>query len=1435
MSKLTVHSVCPKGPIYPKLLHFQNGCPTQDFETNCVVLQDQNKSRTIIMETSELVYGGKEEEEDSGTTLILARDRISGNVRLIEVGSANMKPLTETYLDDLEHQREAKEHRKIRKMGSKNTKTPNILNDVQMDTGQIIQRNTFENLVTNIGIGELDIIIDKEVTEDEFLEFEKKQLEQQKKIRINLETESEQTDMEVMDQQNITVEENYCEEFHIPPINRGACKVEDVYHIEKILSKYDYEKISQELEENNYMADLHPYIKSYMKDRQLSRQLMVLAVYASCLIKYLHASREQIRTSKFKICQHSKTLNDILMKKFTELAVIGSKNIEEKIICHIIVLMLILNNYRFYLAPLCIAMGIPKRFNIKELVHFTGASVVTCEIGKQVVLRLPLVKKPHSTSDKSTVCDDTDSHKQLKEERRFKISKDLIQSVSKVHNETGTDQIETVTANDTVNNDLSINGKPDLDDFYLPSINRDATQVEHVYHVEKILSKDEYEQIYREFVENKDTADLHPYILPFIENATQSLQSTVLALYTSELLKFLHVDKGEIMKNYFILCHNSKTLNNIIMDRFTTLVMFKRTRLQDMKDKIVCHIIVFTLILSNFSFKLMPLFKSIKANYNHMMKMIALIGASIINEDSEMTVQLKLPLVPKPQAPIRKTKPHKIDMNLQHKDDSEIDPDEFYVPFLNREATNVEDVYVIKEIFSEDEYLQIFFELAEHNYLGDLHPYIQQFVENKTLSLEFTVLAVYASDLIKFLHASLSEIRNVNYIISHHSKTLNAILFEGFTELVQYKGQKRAEISRSRAMRRKLVCHIIVCTLILNNFQFKMDSFLDEIKMEKIQEPLRKLVSFAAATIEVGDDGTMVKLKLPLVPKTRETIRRKNAQIIKMDLKRKGDWEEAETVKIDPDDFYLPTIDRQATEVEDVYPVEEILPKDEYGTIYSELTESDENVENIIDPDDDVLNTRNNISGASKYPLQHDVEKGNEKPKTENVDQEDLSDNEDIKDADDVYLPPINRKATKLEDVYPLEKLFSKDTYKKIDCELKDNYKKDLHPCIQSLVKKKSLSSELTVLAVCASSLIKHVNSLGREIKKATYRICPNSKTLNDILIKGFTEIVKYQNNKKYKVNVRIKSEKMKTKSVCYIMICILILNNFHFKLDLLNDALKKTACGFRFMLESVRLIGASIENSDGGTIVKLQLPSAPTQLPLKPLDRKIDLSKYDIIDPDDFYVPPINREATELENVYLVDKIFSKSKYKKIYCDLEKSDYIEDLHPYIQSIIENKSLSLQSTVLAVYASELIKFIHVPSSQIRKNDFKICHISKTLNKILMKGFTEFSEYKSGGNRKYVFRISSPDLKGKMACHVIVCVLILNNFQCELEPLSAAVKHNKNISNVQGMVRLVGASIVDGENGKLVQLKLPLAPKTQVTRRKQSTKIIARLSKRSKNS
>ncbi|XP_063391862.1 uncharacterized protein LOC134677357 [Cydia fagiglandana] len=1995
MSELTVHSVCTKGPIYPTLLYFQNGRPTKEFETNCAVLQDKNKSRTIVMEASELVYAGNEEKEDSGKILILARDRISGKVRLIEVDSAYLKPLTKTDLDHLEHQHDVQA--KHSKMVSKKNKTLNKLN-AQRDTGQTDNLVACNNSIGEVDIqptdreinrGELDCLQQQhEISSSEFLEFERKKLEQREKLKINVLTamEPEQTEMEAKKQKNAPVKrgatkvrgvhhkkklklplvlkphtrlkkpklnivkkdfvkrKDYNEidpdEFYVPFLNREATTLEDVYVIKKIFSEDEYFQIYSEVAEIIYLDDLHPYIQQFVENKTLSLEFTVLAVYASVLLKFLHTSLDEIQTGNSKICQHSKTLNEILLTRFTECvqyekrkSITRSRAMRNKIVCHIIVCTLILNDFQFEMDSLSDVIE-RKRKNhepLPKLVSLVAATIEKGYDGTIVKLKLPLVMHPKNLTElednyseeshippvnreASTVRGvyhkkKISSKKQLlKKPRATKIKKDFVQR-----------------------NDYY---EIDPDEFYVPFLNREATNLEDVYVINQIFSDNDYSQIFFELAENNYLDDFHPYIKQFVEKKTLSLEFTVLAVYASVLLKFLHASLDEIETDNSKICQHSKTLYGILLKRFTERVQYEKrsalSRSRAMRNKIVCHIIVCTLIINDFQFEMdslsdaikgktcqeplrklvsyvaatieigddktmvklkLPLVPKIRASipkqFAHKMKRdlkkrkekaeadkndpddsclsaatvvedvthieknlsedecVQSVQTSITNEDSEMAMQLKLPLVPKPQGPLRKPKPqdplrkpkpHKNDKKfVQCKDHYEIDPDEFYVPFLNREATNLEDVYVINQIFSDNEYSQIFFELAEYNYLDDLHRYIKQIVENKTLSLEFTVLAVYASVLLKFLHASLDEIRTGNSKICQHSKTLYEILLKRFTERVQY--EKGTKISRSRAMRNKIVCHIIVCTLILNDFQFEMYSLSDVIE-RKNHEPLPKLVSLVAATIEKGYDGTIVKLKLPLVmhPKNltelednyseefhippvnreastvrgvyhknkisskKQVVKKPRVTKIKKDFVQRKDYYE-----IDPDEFYVPFLNREATNLEDVYVINQIFSDNEYSQIFFELAENNylddlhryikQIVENktlsleftvlavyasvllkFLHATPDEIRTGNSkicqhsktlyemllkrftervqyekrtkisrtramrnkivchiivctlilndfqfemdsLSDAIKgkncqeplrklvsyvaatieigddktmvklklplvpkirasipkqfaHKMKRDLNKRKEKAEADKNDPDDsclsaatvvedvthieknLSEDECVQsvqtsitnedsemamqlklplvpkpqgplrkpkpqdplrkpkphkndkkfvqcedhyeidedefyceiDPDEFYVPFLNREATNLEDVYVIKKIFSEDQYSQIFFELGEkNYMDDLHPYIKQFVENKTLSLEFTVLAVYASVLLKFLHASLDEIRTGNSKICQHSKTLYEIILKRFTEQVKYKTRSGLS-----RSRAMRNKIVCHIIVCTLILNDFQFEMDSLSDAIKGKYCQ-EPLRKLVSYVAATIEIGDDETMVKLKLPLVPKiratilrkyaqkikrnlkkrkekagtdkndpddsylptatevddvyhtdkilsedecvqtsvinedsetavqlklplvtkttilrkeaqiierdlkkrkggggeetgtdkidpddfylptldreatvlvgavidnedegslvelKLPLVPKTRDIinktskhhtvdkDLTECnenmvdtdDIIDPDDFYVLPIDRDATELENVYLIDKIFSKSKCEKIYCELEKSDYSEYLHPYIQSMIENQLLSLQLTVLAVYASELIKFIHVPSSQMNKPNFQICHYSKTLNHLIRKRFTELSENKCGRNSKSTStcRITSLAMKEKLVCHVIVCVLILNNFQCELDPLSDAVKHKKYITDLQEYIRLVGASVVDRDNGKMVQLKLPLVSKTRITR-KRCTKI-----------
>ncbi|XP_063545269.1 DNA-directed RNA polymerase I subunit RPA49-like [Cydia strobilella] len=360
MTELTIDSVSTKGPIYPMLINFQNGYPNEDFESKCSIIQE-NGTKTIATELDELVYYGKEENEDLGKTLILARDRKTGKVRLIEVGCAELIP-----------------YRKV------------DLNASQQETSRLELSRKFGS------------------------KKQKKQMEQREKLKVNVQTVTKQMENVTA---NITVDQldlskynkNDSEDFYVPPIDRDATKVEDVYPVEKIMSEEEYENIYTELKQEKYEEYYHPYIKALVKGRTLSHELTVLAVYTSELLKFIQVGCMEIKKKNFRICNFSNTLNNVALKNFTEFTNASNKvrtrptHMKDKLTCHIMVFVLILHNFKVELEPLCAAVKMsPRTQPCINKIRLIGAYMVHTEGGKMVQLKLPLAPKTSFIRRKST-------------------------------------------------------------------------------------------------------------------------------------------------------------------------------------------------------------------------------------------------------------------------------------------------------------------------------------------------------------------------------------------------------------------------------------------------------------------------------------------------------------------------------------------------------------------------------------------------------------------------------------------------------------------------------------------------------------------------------------------------------------------------------------------------------------------------------------------------------------------------------------------------------------------------------------------------------------------------------------------------------------------------------------------------------------------------
>ncbi|CAG9577620.1 unnamed protein product [Danaus chrysippus] len=348
MTQLHIEEVYPKSITNPVLINFQNGYATDNFTTEqCFIYDnDEKETKTIATTLDGLVYAGEEETEDLGRTLILARNKSTGKVRVIESSYVDLKPVFKTNTDAAPLETSTLEL--SRKFGSKK---------------------------------------------------QKQRMEQREKLKVNIETVTEQM-------QNVTQEitedkvdlssynKTDSDDFYIPIINRQADKVEEVYDINNIFTEEQYEKIYSELEGKDYDNDLIPIIKSIVKNN-LSQRMTVLAVYANYLLQLYITMMKEISKKSFTVCPHSVTLNRHILDNFL-LTTNGKRTrpapYKDKSLCYAMVMLLIINNCKFDLNSLCESIKItPNTAAMK--VRVTGASVTTSGSKKVVQLKLPLNTK----------------------------------------------------------------------------------------------------------------------------------------------------------------------------------------------------------------------------------------------------------------------------------------------------------------------------------------------------------------------------------------------------------------------------------------------------------------------------------------------------------------------------------------------------------------------------------------------------------------------------------------------------------------------------------------------------------------------------------------------------------------------------------------------------------------------------------------------------------------------------------------------------------------------------------------------------------------------------------------------------------------------------------------------------------------------------------
>jgi hypothetical protein len=192
----------------------------------------------------------------------------------------------------------------------------------------------------------------------------------------------------------------------------------------------------------------------------------------------------------------------------------------------------------------------------------------------------------------------------------------------------------------------------------------------------------------------------------------------------------------------------------------------------------------------------------------------------------------------------------------------------------------------------------------------------------------------------------------------------------------------------------------------------------------------------------------------------------------------------------------------------------------------------------------------------------------------------------------------------------------------------------------------------------------------------------------------------------------------------------------------------------------------------------------------------------------DEGYLPPINRAATTVDDVYNLHAIVSavelaslKNEAIKILNEPQEKMYSEFFWKTLPNMLElgDNQQVVEGVCGLLYAELIIKFLNVPIKKLHRQKFPICPFSEEINTKIMNTFTLHSP---------TGRLRPNSLKDKAVCYLIVLGLLLTQFKLDLEPLSKAL--GSSLKRLQQLSSQVGA-VSSSRASSTVVLKLPLPP------------------------
>lgn len=217
---------------------------------------------------------------------------------------------------------------------------------------------------------------------------------------------------------------------------------------------------------------------------------------------------------------------------------------------------------------------------------------------------------------------------------------------------------------------------------------------------------------------------------------------------------------------------------------------------------------------------------------------------------------------------------------------------------------------------------------------------------------------------------------------------------------------------------------------------------------------------------------------------------------------------------------------------------------------------------------------------------------------------------------------------------------------------------------------------------------------------------------------------------------------------------------------------------------------------------VKEQLEQTVSNVDIDRLDLSTPLPEAEYI--TNTLLPPCNRDATNVKDVYNVYDIVPESKLdtlKEVALEIlengdeGKSKFFTRTLKYLKSDPDK----VKKAALLIYIQAVATWLEMPIKNAKKRVVDICPYSEEINNYVVNTYSVQSAHG---------RARPTSMKDKGVIHCIILGLIIFNFELNLDLFATIINYRIGLKKFKDLARVVGA-VPSKDDKNVISLKLPL--------------------------